>query len=67
MKKGIFLKKSPTPPPSPYSIPFLKVLYQNKTLHNSPKGGQHSIVKRNVGLEYALNTIQKNFKSLFNH
>ena len=67
MKKGIFLKKVPdSPPPSPYSIPFLKVLYKNKTLHNSPKGGQHSIVKRNVGLEYALNTIQKILKSLFN-
>ena len=57
MKKEIFLKNIPAP--SPYSIPFLKVLYQNKTLHNFPKSGQHSIVKRNIGVEYALNMIQK--------
>ena len=66
MKKGIFKKKSSSPSSSPHSIPFLKVLYQNKTFHNFPKRGQHSIFKRNMGLEYTLSTIQKILKSLFN-
>ena len=57
MKKEISLKNIPAPTPN--SITFLKVLYQNKTLHNFPKSGQHSIVKRNIGVEYALNMIQK--------
>ena len=65
MKTDIFLKKVLVLPP-PYLIPFLKVLYQNKTFHNFPKRGQHSIFKRNMGLEYTLSTIQKILKSLFN-
>ena len=64
MKMDIFLKKVLVLPP-PYLIPFLKVLYQNKTFHNFPKRGQHSIVKSNIGLEYTLSTIQKIFK-IFN-
>ena len=65
MKKGIFLKKSPPSSP-PYSILVLNVLYQNKTLHNFHKRGQHLIGKHNIDLEYALSTVQKIFKSLFN-
>ena len=51
-EKGHFLKKIPTFPP--YSIPFLNVLYQNKSLHIFPKRGQHSILKRYIRLKYAL-------------
>ena len=58
-EKRHFFEKSPPPP---YSIPFKEVLYQNKTLHNFPKRGQHLIVKRNIGLEYALSTIRKILK-----
>ena len=43
-----------------------KVLYQNKDFHNFPKRGQHLIVKHNIGLKYALNTIRKILTSLFN-
>ena len=46
MKKCTFLKK--VPPPSPYLIPFLNVLLQNKALRDFPKRGQHSTVKRNI-------------------
>ena len=38
----------------PYSIPFLSVLHQSKALHNFRKGGQRSIVERNISLEYGL-------------
>ena len=64
LKKGIFLKKSSALPLFP--IPFLNVLRQNKTLRNFSKRGQHSIVKRNIGLEYTLSTIRKILSSLFN-
>ena len=62
MKKSLFWKKAPLPL---YSIPFLNVLRQYKALHNFPKRGQHSIVKCNIGLGYALSTIQKILASLF--
>ena len=52
-KQACFLKKGPTFPP-PHSIPFLSVWHQNKILHNFHKRGQCSIVKHNIGLEYAL-------------
>ena len=52
MKNGTFFKKKGHYPP--YSSPFLKVLHQNKALHNFRERRQRSIVKRNVGLEYAL-------------
>ena len=38
----------------PYSIPFLRVLRQNKALYNFCKRRQRSIVERNIGLEYTL-------------
>ena len=61
-KKGISLKKGPPKiHPSPYSIPFLSVLHQNKVLHNFRKREQRSIVERNIGLGYALIT-ETNFK-----
>ena len=66
------LIKFTSPPPAPprppliqFLISFLKVLYQNKALHNFSKRGQDSIVKRNIGLEYSLSTIRKIFTSLF--
>ena len=31
-------------------------MHQNKALHHFCKGGQHSIVERNIGLQYALTT-----------
>lgn len=40
--------------PSPYSIPFLIFLPKNKSFYNFWKKGQHLIVQRNIGLEYAL-------------
>ena len=61
MKKGYFFEKRP-----PHSIPFLKLLFQNKTLHNFPKRGQLLTVKHNIGLEYALNLIRKISTRLFN-
>ena len=49
---NFFMKKGHQNPP--YSIPFLHVLHQNKVLYNFCKRGQPSIVKHNIGLEYAL-------------
>ena len=49
MKKG-----TKNLPPPCYSIPFLSVLHQNKSLHNFCKRGQRSIVEHNIGPEYAL-------------
>ena len=58
MKKGTFFEKgAPKISPSPYSISFLSVLHQNKTLYNFPKRGQRSIVERNIDLEYVLNSM----------
>ena len=57
MKKGH--QKFYLPPPfpiPPYSIPSLSVLHQNKALYNFHERGQRSIVERNIGLEYALET-----------
>ena len=62
--KGTFYEKS-SPPPTSYSIFFLKVLFQNKFLSNFPRRGQDSIVKRNIGLEYSPSTIRKILKQLF--
>ena len=43
MKKGhLFEKKAPRILPSPYSIPFLSVLHQNKALYSFHKRGQRS-------------------------
>ena len=42
--------------PPPCITPFLSVLHQNKALHDFGKREQHSIVERNIGLEYALET-----------
>ena len=57
-RKGTFFNKSAPkilPPSSAhYSIPFLSVLHRNKALYNFRKRGQRSIVKHNIGLEYAL-------------
>ena len=54
-KGHIFEKRAPKiSPPSPYSIPFLSVLYQNKALYIFFKRGQRSIVEHNIGLENAL-------------
>ena len=54
MKKDTFFaKRAPKNSPLPYSIPFLSVLHQNKALHNFCQRGHCSIVKRNIGLEYA--------------
>ena len=61
-EKEHFLWKNPPT----YSIHFLKVLYQNKALYNFPKRGQHLIVKRNIGPEYALSMVWKILTSLFN-
>ena len=57
MKKGHQKVHHPPNPPSPHSIPFLSVLHQNKALYNFRKRGQRSIVERNIGLEYALKSI----------
>ena len=52
-RKSTFFEKR-APKTLPYSIPFLSVLHRNKALHNFWERGQHSIVKHNIGLEYAL-------------
>ena len=39
---------------TPYSIPFLSVLHQNKALHNFHKREQHPTVGRTKGLDYGL-------------
>ena len=51
-----FTPPPPLSPPSPSSIqsPFLSVFRRNKALYNFRKTGQHSIVERDIGLEYAL-------------
>ena len=53
-ERVLFLKKRAPKISPPYSIPFLSVLHQNKALHNFRKRVQPSIVKGNIGLEYAL-------------
>ena len=53
-KNTFFEIRAPKISPTPYSITFLSVLHQNKALYNSCKGGQHLIVERNIGLDYAL-------------
>ena len=53
-KRALFLKKGPQKFQPPLSIPFLSVLHQNKAFHIFCKSRQHSIVKHNIGLEYAL-------------
>ena len=55
-KKGPFGIKGPKNPPSPYSTPFLSALHQNKALYNFCTRVHRSIVERNVGLEYVLNS-----------
>ena len=53
-KKGHFFeKKAPKTSPSPNSISFLSVFYK-KALNNFCRRGKGSIVKYNIGLEYAL-------------
>ena len=54
-KKDTFFEKRAQKNPPAYSIPFLSVLHQNKSLHNFFKSGQHSIVERDIDLEYTLN------------
>ena len=49
MQKGT--KKFHLPP---LSIPFLSLLHETKALYNFYKRVQCSIVKHNIGLEYAL-------------
>ena len=64
-RKDTFLEKS-TPPPLfllPYSIPFLNALHWNKAFH---KRRQHSIVRRNKGLEYALTKYDSKDANKFN-
>ena len=53
MKKGTFLKKG-LKNLTPYPIPFLSVLHQNKALYNFRKKGHLSVVERNIDLKYAL-------------
>ena len=53
-KGNFFEKRASEISPTPHSIPFLSVLHQNNALHNFRKRGQRLIVKRNIGLEYAL-------------
>ena len=52
---SILKKRAPEipslPTPRLYSIPFLRVLHQNKALYNFRKKGQRSIVERNISLE----------------
>ena len=52
-KRALFFQKR-TPKISPYSIPFLSVLHQNKALYDFWKKWQLSIVERNIGLKYDL-------------
>ena len=52
--KGPILKKGHQKSPL-YSILLPSVLHQNKVLYNFCKRWQRSIVKCNIGLEYALN------------
>ena len=47
-----FFKKR-APKIAPLFNPFSSVLHQNKALHNFSKRRQHSIVERNIGLEYS--------------
>ena len=49
MKKGTCFEKRALKI-SPYQIPFLSVLHQNKDLYNFRKKGQLSIVERNINL-----------------
>ena len=53
-KEHFFEKRAQKISPTPYSISFLSVLHQNNVFHNFCKRGQWLIVKRNIGLEYAL-------------
>ena len=53
IKKGTFFEKR-SPKISPYSILFLSVLHQNKTLYNFLKKRQLSIVECNIDLKYVL-------------
>ena len=58
-KRALFFEKKKqhqTIHPTPYSILFLSVLYQNKALYNFRKRGEYSIVEHNKGLEYALHS-----------
>ena len=52
-RKGTFSKKR-VPEISPYSIPFLSVLHQNKVLHNFPKREQHPTVGCIKGIDLGL-------------
>ena len=59
MKKGPFWNKGSQKSPSPNSTPFLSALHQNKALYNFRTRVHRSIVERNVGLEYVLNSFYK--------
>ena len=48
---AIFEKKDPQNLTTPYSIPFLSVLHQNKALHNFKKMAQRPIAGRINGLD----------------
>ena len=49
-----FEKKGTKNLTTPYSIPFLSVLHQNKALHNFHKRGQRPTVGRIKGLDWGL-------------
>ena len=49
-KKGTFLEKDTKSFTTPYSIPFLSVLHQNKALHKFHKTGQQPIARNIKGL-----------------
>ena len=54
-KVTFFKKRAPKMLPLPcYSIPFWNALHRNKALYNCCKTWQHSIIQRNICLEYAL-------------
>ena len=53
MKKGTFFEKRVQKSP-PYSIPFVSVLHQNKTLYNFRKKEQLSRAERTMDLKYVL-------------
>ena len=53
-KDTFFEKRVPEISHTPYSIPFLGALHQNKALNNFHEREHRSIVEYNTGLEYAL-------------
>ena len=58
-KRAHFLKQGSQKSHCLYSILFLSDLHQNKAFYNFRRREKRSIVKRNVGLEYALVSLKR--------